>query len=39
MWSKNGDVLELGEGSHRLQLTRVYNDVSKVAMITFEKMD
>jgi len=38
MCSKTGDALELGEGSHSLQLTRVYNDVSKIAMITFEKM-
>lgn len=36
MCSKSGDALELGEGAHRLQLTRLYDEVSNIAMIAVE---
>ena len=36
MCSKNGGVLELGEGSHRLGLTRCYDAGAGMAFILFE---
>jgi extradiol dioxygenase family protein len=37
MCSKTGDSLELGEGTHRLQLTRCYDEVANMGIIAFEE--
>jgi hypothetical protein len=37
MCSGTGDALELGEGAHRLQLERCYDEVANLAIIAFEE--
>ncbi len=39
MCSKAGGTLELGDGAHRLLMTRLYDEVSNMAIIAFEARD